>query len=653
MVPSSKQVLSWAVVLSVAAGCRQEPRFLADDQALAPPPRIFRRLSPADATPRQGSAIALAREGARRLAFVADEEEDAIHTLDLQTGTEIARTPLAGRPTQILVGPSGDLLVALRGASALVHLGLEVEGEPLIETSRVRTADEPVALALSDDREVVWVASGIGRKLEGFALAGAAPDVIELPHEARSLLLSGRSAFVGYLAGPGGKNAAGGVGVVDLVAHAARFQRVFLPTLTIVSKPKMDPCTAFDDFGCSFSSSSTTIPARVARQSFALVQVDGRPGAKSSRPRVLAPLELVGPGEPLVLTGGYGGGVSFDPIVSEIVPLDAETGVPAPLLQRTGRRSEECRLPRAALFDPTTRTVAVACPGSGDVQVFGADEELPANDVKVRLPSKGVTALARDPEASTLIAFASFRRVVEVHRWPLGKDAPKVTIALSHVDGLGLSARAHAGRLLFHDARDARVSGDGRACASCHPDGRDDGLVWPTPNGPRQTFTLAGRVDRDGPFGWDAEHPTLAKHIAVTVKNLHGSGLPEEQREELAAYLRAIPAPVYAAVEPATEVSRGRDLFASDETGCSGCHSVESSFTDGMAHAVSSATKVDRKKTFVAPSLIGVAATAPYFHDGRYATLGELLRGCDGKMGETSQLSATDFAALEAYLRTL
>ena len=31
-----------------------------------------------------------------------------------------------------------------------------------------------------------------------------------------------------------------------------------------------------------------------------------------------------------------------------------------------------------------------------------------------------------------------------------------------------------------------RLSGDGRACASCHPDGRDDGLVWSTPNGPRQ-----------------------------------------------------------------------------------------------------------------------------------------------------------------------
>ena len=41
------------------------------------------------------------------------------------------------------------------------------------------------------------------------------------------------------------------------------------------------------------------------------------------------------------------------------------------------------------------------------------------------------------------------------------------------------------GRALFRVTDDGRLSRDGRACASCHPDGRDDALTWSTPDGPR------------------------------------------------------------------------------------------------------------------------------------------------------------------------
>ena len=69
-------------------------------------------------------------------------------------------------------------------------------------------------------------------------------------------------------------------------------------------------------------------------------------------------------------------------------------------------------------------------------------------------------------------------------------------------------------------------------------------------------------------------------------------------------------------------------------------------------HEVGSATVADVKRQFLAPSLRFVGGSAPYFHDGRYATLEELLRKND-KMGDTKSLSADDRGALEAYLRTL
>ena len=53
------------------------------------------------------------------------------------------------------------------------------------------------------------------------------------------------------------------------------------------------------------------------------------------------------------------------------------------------------------------------------------------------------------------------------------------------------------------------------------------------------------------------------------------------------------------------------------------------------------------------PSLRFVAGTGPYFHDGRYATLSQLLRETKGTMGWAADMPADDLAALEAYLLTL
>jgi cytochrome c peroxidase len=56
---------------------------------------------------------------------------------------------------------------------------------------------------------------------------------------------------------------------------------------------------------------------------------------------------------------------------------------------------------------------------------------------------------------------------------------------------------------------------------------------------------------------------------------------------------------------------------------------------------------------FDTPSLALLSGRAPYFHDGRYATLRELLSANGDKMGHTSHLSETDRSALEAFLETL
>ena len=66
-----------------------------------------------------------------------------------------------------------------------------------------------------------------------------------------------------------------------------------------------------------------------------------------------------------------------------------------------------------------------------------------------------------------------------------------------------------------------------------------------------------------------------------------------------------------------------------------------------------SQTSADRDKKFNTPSLKFLSGRAPYFHDGRYKTLDDLLAKSDGQMGHTKHLSKAERADLLAYLRTL
>ena len=138
------------------------------------------------------------------------------------------------------------------------------------------------------------------------------------------------------------------------------------------------------------------------------------------------------------------------------------------------------------------------------------------------------------------------------------------------------------------------------------------------------------------------------------------------------AFVATMHAPVDVEPTPAAGsndalASRGRALFDSQQVGCAGCHAPDHKFTDATRHDVGSADAPrhgpanpflassgrDSAGGFDTPSLRFVGGTAPYFHDGRYATLRDVLVGTDGKMGHVAQLSPQDFAALEAYLLTL
>jgi cytochrome c peroxidase len=186
------------------------------------------------------------------------------------------------------------------------------------------------------------------------------------------------------------------------------------------------------------------------------------------------------------------------------------------------------------------------------------------------------------------------------------------------------------------------------ACATCHPDGRADGLSWRIEKHELQTPILAGRVVDTHPYKWDGGDKDLTTSLTMTMKRLGGRGLGAAETAQLGAYISMLPT-VRTPSRDATTVARGKKLFDSAELGCRTCHDGPA-FTDQTRHKLTG----DLAESDT-PSLRGLAASAPYFHDGSAATLEALLRdrGAVHGMSETSRMSDKDLADLVAFLETL
>ncbi|MCK6544300.1 c-type cytochrome [Myxococcota bacterium] len=213
-----------------------------------------------------------------------------------------------------------------------------------------------------------------------------------------------------------------------------------------------------------------------------------------------------------------------------------------------------------------------------------------------------------------------------------------------------LDEERDAGRRLFYTANDGRVSGhtSGVSCATCHVDGRNDGLSWSFEvRGLRQTPSLAGPVHLTEPLGWEGAVPTLVEEVVRTsTGRMGGTQLTMAEAGAIAAYLRG--ARDVDVPDRGTEsdvITRGRALFV--ETGCASCHSGPR-LTDNTNHAV---LGFEATKT---RSLVGIVASPPYLHDGSAKTLRDVLvRARDGSMGDTSGLTDEELDDLEAYLKSL
>jgi hypothetical protein len=237
-------------------------------------------------------------------------------------------------------------------------------------------------------------------------------------------------------------------------------------------------------------------------------------------------------------------------------------------------------------------------------------------------------------------------------------SAPSV-VGLISLSAGNLDDRAREGERLFHDATICHQGW--QSCASCHPEGRVDGLNWDLLNdgvgNPKNTKSLVLCCQTP---------PSMSLGVRETPEQAVRSGLrhilfakrPESEAAAIDAYLRCLrPMPSPRLVNGALTASarRGKTLFESAVTGCQACH-PPGLFTDLRSYDVGTRAPCDKPgDKFDTPTLVELWRTAPYLHDGSAATVRDVLTTHNPRdqHGRTSKLSHRQIEDLCAYLLSL
>ncbi len=304
--------------------------------------------------------------------------------------------------------------------------------------------------------------------------------------------------------------------------------------------------------------------------------------------------------------------------------------------------------------------------GSGDMSVIDLENRAVLAHLEVGDGPRGIVLTPDDRTAYVANSLSDDVSVIDLDTF---KEVKRIRVTTSP-----LSPQLHRGKLLFTSSRSTRVSRDRwMSCESCHADGEQDGRTWLFPDGLRNTTNLRG-IAHTHPLHWSADRDEV-QDFEFTIRELQaGTGLLEDPHPELghpntgrstdldalAAFVASLhpkPSPFRRADGTLTPAAkRGQVVFHRADVVCATCH-VPPLFTDLRVHDIGTGDGPGELlgPGFDTPSLRGVWHTAPYLHDGRAATLREVLgtHNPTDRHGHTSHLSEAEVQDLVAFLLSL
>mgnify|MGYP001604159549 CR=1 FL=1 len=584
------------------------------------------------------------------VAIVADPERDRIsivdlstftvrHTIDLQAGDE---------PGRSVEDAQKHVHVALRHGGALVSID-PVSGTVL---ERRDVCKAPRGVAFEAATGLVHVACTEGKLVSLPAAGGVAVRTLTLDSDLRDVLVRGNELWLTRF-----KSAE----ILRVNSQGAVGNRLKVPqgqgTLS-------QPAGKAGDF--AINQKAVTLDAGTAWR--AVANPNG--GAVLVHQDTVADeIEVTPPSANGSAYGGGSDGSGCGGIVKDAVSVVSPDG------SVISAQINGAPLPVDVAVSPNQQWVAVAHAGARD---FGSPQptlEFPSNGgpsfsggsvgpgpaffggTSVSLLSMG-NVTSGNPcifsegggftdQPVTAVAFAPDGRLLALTREPaqlfVMNELPFGTATTIDLPG---ESRADTGHDLFH-----RDAGGGIACASCHPEGGEDGRTWRFADvGARRTQPLHVGLRGTAPFHWNGDLGDLSALMSeVFVGRMGGVREAAPRVTALSEWLFSLEAP--GSIRNATDEAavRGKTLFDSAEVGCATCHSGEK-LTNNQTVSIDSAAK-----KLQVPSLVAIGYRAPFMHDGCAATLADRFNpACGGNAhGNTASLSDAQRNDLVAYLETL
>jgi hypothetical protein len=584
--------------VGVGGGCGPQlpvPNFGAPVTCATPPPPI------------SGGTLIITKDGTK--AIVADPDRDAIYVVDLTTNTVLFTISLqpGDEPGRLAEDGQGHIHVALRGRGVLVTIDPSSGG--ILQQRPVCPAPRGVGYQSSND--TVWVACATGELVSLPASGGAATASQHIDRDLRDVVVQGDSIAVTQF-------------------RAAQVLRLGANQSVTRTDPLPSSLSGFVSHVAwraiaGANGSIVSVHQAESTQSISTKQAGGY-GCGGGP---VAPV-------PTGLGGGLAIGANVGNAVNSVLTVIGSDGSVNANLPFGGVLPVDV----AASPDGTLFAAVAAGGGSGsaqtaDVFLFNVTSELSAYTVG----SGGAIALA----------FASDNELVVQTREPSALWVVPIN-ASSDAGGnyvsipLGSSSRQDTGHDIFHTH-----AGSPLACASCHPEGGDDGHVWLLDGNQRRTPSLRGTIAGTAPYHWPGDEKDFASIVSdVYVVRMNGPMLDNDQTTALNTWVNAVPAPPAPTWVDPNAAAAGKAIFNRTDVGCATCHS-------GAKFTNNTTVDVGTGGAFQVPPLVGVGWRTPLLHDGCATTLTDRFSSaCNTSLhGNTSSLSSQDIANLVAYLETL
>jgi cytochrome c peroxidase len=145
--------------------------------------------------------------------------------------------------------------------------------------------------------------------------------------------------------------------------------------------------------------------------------------------------------------------------------------------------------------------------------------------------------------------------------------------------------------------------------------------------------------------------PTAEVAVRAGFRHIQFALVDENDARAVDHYLRSlkpVPSPYLVDGKLSAKALKGQQIF--EDQKCSYCH-PSPYYTDGKKHEIGTPGISDRTNKWDTPTLLEVWRTAPYLHDGRSATMMDLL--ISDKHGIRSDLSPEEFEQLAEYVLSL